>query len=269
MSVNYDFLGIDEGKQNLLRGNTGSGIIWIESLKGYPSARAMQRLDEDRVLIGYDRGYFIFSLTKREVIYDCSRWEQVSFVYRNSDGTTLICGLNLGGNDGVCLLTLDTHDNVIQQQSRPGDYVRLMTVAQDRYLFSTNDHISIVDRELNTVGTLSADGFLHAWQSCVLSDGNILVTAGYGAFIGRFSANGELLSTFGGVDHVPEEVKPYFYATMRIVENGNILVVNWQGHGADNGEKGRQLLLFSKDGEYLESWSFPRMVSSLQGLLLL
>jgi hypothetical protein len=79
---------------------------------------------------------------------------------------------------------------------------------------------------------------------------------------------------------VPPEVNPFFFASFAFIDGGggedggaggegDILVANWQGHGPDNGHKGRQLLLFGPDGEYKEGWSFPETVSSLQGLLAL
>ncbi|MDC7232834.1 MAG: hypothetical protein PQJ58_06355 [Spirochaetales bacterium] len=271
MNVHYDFLGIDEGKQNLLKGNTGSEtILWTRSLADYPTARALQRLDENRILMGYDRGYCIFDQRTGEILHDCSLWSKVTSAFRTSEGSTLITGQDLEEQSGVCVLTLDSSDRVINTKVCPGNYVRLMSVTQDgRYLLSTNDHIKICDKNLNTQATLAADGFLHAWQSLVLEDGTILVSAGYGGFIARFSDKGELLSTFGGKREVPKEVNPFFYASFRKCEDGSLLLANWQGHGPDNGELGRQLIHFSAEGEYLESCSFPDDVSSLQGLLLL
>ncbi len=270
MQVQYDFIGIDEGKQNLLRADTAGGVCWIKSLADYPTARALQRLDGARVLMGYDRGYCIFDIRYGEIVHDCSLWTGVTSAFRRSDGTTVLTGLNLEGNEGVCVITLDGDDRVIDSETMAGDYVRLMTVARDgRFLLSTNDHIRVCDEKLNTMMTLSADGFLHAWKSLVLKDGSFLVSAGYGAFMARFSKDGKLLSTFGGKGEVPEELNPFFYASFSVCNDDSILVANWQGHGPDNGGKGRQLIRFSAEGEYLESLSFPDHVSSLQGLLLL
>jgi WD40 repeat protein len=271
MNKRYDFMGIDEGKQNLFRGDTLSGKIhWIKSLEDYPTARAMQRLDDDTILLGYERGYCIVEISKGNVIHDCSRWENVTSAYRCDDGTTLLTGLDLNGKNGVCVITLDNNDQIIHTAVQEGDYVRLMTVSDDKkYLLSTNDHVTICDRELNTEKNLSVEGFLHAWQTKIMPDRSLLVSAGYGAFITRFSYAGDVLSTFGKIGQVPEEVEPNFYAAIDIADDGNILVANWQGHGPDNGSKGRQLILFSSDGEFLDSWSFGDKISSFQGLLLL
>lgn len=270
MKKNYEFLAIDEGKQHLLRADTKSEKIqWIKSLADYPTARALQRVDKNRVLMGYNNGYCIFEISTGNIIKDCNQWTNVTSAYRNSDGTTLITGLNLEDQRGVCVITLDQNDNVIRTESCEGDYVRLMTVSEDNYLLSTNDHIKICDSKLNTLRTLKAEGFLHAWQSKICPDSSILVSAGYGSFMAKFSKDGKLLSTFGRASDLPPEIVPNFYASFCLVPDGSILLANWQGHGEDNGNKGRQLIQFSSDGSYLNSWSFPEVISSFQGLLIL
>jgi hypothetical protein len=85
----------------------------------------------------------------------------------------------------------------------------------------------------------------------------------------RFDVDGRLVHTFGGRDAVPEAVAPFFYATFQVLDDGRIAVANWQGHGPDNGHKGRQLLVFDADGTLLDTWSDPVRISSLQGILVL
>ena len=269
--MNYRFLAIDEGKKALLKAETkNNSIHWRIELAQYPQAREMQRLDNNNVLVGYDKGYFICEVDTGKILHDCDKWNKVSSARRLSDGTTLITGLNLEGLEGVCLLTLDKRDNVLEKRNRPGDYVRLMSPGPgESYLFCTNDHIVQTDLELKDMGRFESDGFLHAWKPKVMPDGTILISAGYGAFMAHFSANGEILKTFGRKEDLPAEIEPNFYGSFDIAENGNILVANWQGHGPDNGHKGRQLLCFSPKGDFIEYWSYPDEISSFQGLLLL
>ncbi len=268
--MSYNFLSIDEGKQQLLKGNTTDGILWSIKLKKYPLARAMQRLSDTEVLIGYDRGYFIVDIAKGKVIHKCKKWREVTSAHRNPDGTTTIVGLNLDKLKGVCVLKLDAKDKVIEKKSIPGDYVRLATVLDNgRYLLCMNDRIVETDENLKEVASYSAEGFLHAWKALRMENGDTLVAGGYGAFIARFNSTGEMIQKFGHKEEVPESISPYFYATIVIADNGDIFVANWQDHGPDNGHKGRQLLRFTPTGEYIESWSFPEHISSFQGLLLL
>src|SRR6185369_15940573 len=121
------------------------------------------------------------------------------------------------------------------------------------YLMAANDHILETTPDLVEVRRLSAPGFLHAWLAQRFSDESTLVTAGYGAFLARFDAQGRLEQTFGHRDTVPAEVEPNFYATFQVSEEGRILVANWQGHGPNHGAQGRQLVEFSPGGAYVDS----------------
>lgn len=267
----YDFIGIDEGCRTIFRADSGSGkITWKKSLGDYPTARALQNLGEGNILAGYDGGYMVFRSSDGEVVHNCSRWKGITSALRRDDGTTLLAGIDLEGCEGVTVITLDSDDKVVNKVSREGDYVRLMSQAgSDRFLLSTNECITETDEELKTIRTMGAEGFLHAWQSQRLEDGRTLVSAGYGAFMVYFDADGNIEKTFGRKDELPPEIEPFFYASFRFVPDGSLLVANWEGHGPDNGDKGRQLLRFTAEGEYIESTSFPEEVSSLQGLLVL
>ena len=122
---------------------------------------------------------------------------------------------------------------------------------------------------LRPLRKLAAPGFEHAWKAERLPGGGTLVSAGYGAFMARFDADGALVRTFGAAAQVPEEVAPFFYATFQVLDDGRVIVANWQGHGPDNGAKGRQLLAFAPDGSLLGTWSDAERISSLQGILVL
>lgn len=271
MKKSQTFIGIDEGSHQLFRGDTGSlELHWIQDISDFPQARDMHQLDQKHGLIGYDKGFFIYEISTGKILDDCRRWEKVTSVVPLGKDQFLITGLNLMNHEGVTVLLVNPSYQVIESWSRPGDYVRLMRPStNETYLFCVNDHILETDQELNTLGTYSSPGFLHAWKPLPLPQGDLLVSAGYGAFMARFTSQGQELQTFGRVGQVPPEVAPNFYANFDRDEQGNIFVANWQGHGPDNGSKGRQLLCFSPGGEYLDSWSYGKDISSFQGLLLL
>ena len=271
MTLNHTLLAIDEGRQRIsLIDTTRSGAIWTRELADFPLARDMQRLDDDRVLIGFERGFFELRIGTGEVLAACERWSDVTSACRLDDGTTLVTGYNLDGTEGINVLTLDRHNALVRSARRDGDYVRLMRrTAEGGYLLCMNDHILETDGALNEVRQLRAPGFVHAWKAERCADGTTLVSAGYGGFMARFDAQGELQSTFGGEQEVPAGVAPFFYATFQQLDDGRLLVANWQGHGPDNGKKGQQLLEFDGAGRLRGSWSSPEEISSLQGILIL
>jgi hypothetical protein len=271
MDTEYRLLAIDEGRQQMLLVDTSRPApAWALSLEDYPLARDMQRLDEERVLVGYDRGFFELEIATGRVLASCSRWRDVTAVHRCPDGGTLVTGMNLDGTGGVNVLTLDPGLKQVDNARRDGDYVRLMRVTpQCTYLLCTNDHILETTPELRELRRFATPGFEHAWKAERLDDGSTLVSAGYGAFMARFNRDGICVKLFGDAGTVPEEVQPFFYASYERLPDGRLLVANWQGHGPDNGHKGRQLLEFNRDGQMLRSWTFGDHISSLQGILLL
>lgn len=271
MTLNHRLLAIDEGRQRLsLIDTTRPGAGWTRELADFPLARDLQRLDANRALIGFERGYFEIDIDSGEVLAACDRWAEVTSARRLDDGSTLVTGYNLDGEGGINVLTLDAGGKLLHTARRDGDYVRLMRpTASGSYLLCMNDHILETDSTLNALRELRASGFEHAWKAERCADGSTLVAAGYGGFMARFDSAGKLIATFGGAGDVVPEIAPFFYASFQQLDNGHLVVTNWQGHGPDNGAKGRQLLEFDAAGRLLGSWSDPERISSLQGILIL
>ncbi|QBE61781.1 hypothetical protein [Pseudoduganella lutea] len=264
-------LAIDEGRQRLHLVDTADARAgWQRDLGDFPLARDLQRLGRDRALVGFERGFIEIDIASGAVLRTCDRWSGVTAARRLPDGRTLVTGMNLdGGTEGINVVTLDSDLREIESVRRDGDYVRGMRPAGDGYLLCTNDHILETDAMLRPLRKLVAPGFEHAWKAERLPGGDTLVSAGYGAFMARFDAEGVLVHTFGGAAEVPEAVAPFFYATFQVLDDGRIVVANWQDHGPDNGAKGRQLLVFGADGALLDTWSDAERISSLQGILVL
>ncbi len=271
MTLVHRLLAIDEGRQRLhLVDTTDPRAGWSRDLADLPLARDMQRIGPDRALIGFERGFFEIAIASGEIVRTCERWVGVTAARRLDNGHTLITGMNLhGGENAIDIITLDADLRQVASAGRAGDYVRLMRPAGDGYLLCTNDHILETDAALSAVRKLAAPGFEHAWKAERQADGTTLVSAGYGAFMARFDGAGTLMCTFGGAGQIPADVAPFFYATFQVLDDGRIVVANWQDHGPDNGHKGRQLLEFDGSGNLLGSWSDAERISSLQGILVL
>lgn len=263
------FLGYDEGHQTLGLFHTDHpGEGWSLSLAELPLARDLQKVGDNRALVGFDRGYFEVDLATGQPVKVVDRWKGVTSVRRLA-GTTLVTGIDLAGATGITVLTLDAHDQVVKTVRRDGTYVRLLRpTPEGTWLLGADDHFLETDENLVEIRRLSAPGFRHAWLAHRFSDGTTLVSGGYGPFFAVFDKAGTLVRTFGGKGLVPDEVSPNFYASFELLGDGGILVANWQGHGPDNGAKGRQLIEFGPGGEYRSSWS-SLGISSLQGILVL
>jgi hypothetical protein len=268
--IQHEFIAIDEGHATLLRVNERDpSKNWLVSI-GRPQARDMQLIGDDRILIGHHQGYTEFDLTLGRVAKEFAALEGVTAVRRQPNGHTLLAGVDPAGRKGVVVLELDPNDQEVHQAIFPGDYVRLIRqTGQGTYLMSCNDRIREGSRDGRYLREFPVEGFYHAWKSLRLLNGNLLVTAGYGAFLVELDPQGRILRKFGGKGSVPENVRPFFYAMFQLLPGGNIVLANWQGHGPGFGHSGVQLLEFNPAGEVVWSWNKADLISSLQGVLLL
>src|SRR5690606_20335278 len=81
-----------------------------------------------------------------------------------------------------------------------------------------------------------------------------------------FSPDGTLVDSITG----PSEANPYFYSGFQILENGNYVVANWQGHGPTHGASGMQVLEYNAQHEKVWHWNQDaERISSLQGVIVL
>src|SRR6202000_300248 len=90
-----------------------NAFSWSLDLANYPLARDMQRLDEERTLVGYDLGFIELEWRTGRVLKDCRRWKDVTAVTRRADGCTLVTGMNLDGRGGVNVLMLDAEGAIV------------------------------------------------------------------------------------------------------------------------------------------------------------
>lgn len=268
--IRHEFIAIDEGHATLLHINErDQSKNWIVPI-GQPAARDMQLIGGGKILIGHHHGYSEFDIALGQLTKEFKSLEGITAARRQPNGNTILAGVNVAGADGVVVLELDKHDKEIQRAIFPGDYVRLIRQTNDgTYLMSCNDRIREGSRDGKYLREFPVEGFYHAWKSLRLPNGNLIVTAGYGAFVVELDTAGKILRKFGGKESVPEKVHPFFYAMFQLLPNGNIVLANWQGHGPGLGNSGAQLLEFDPAGGIVWSWSKPDLISSLQGVLVL
>ena len=268
--IQHEFVCIDEGHATLLHINErDQSKNWLVPI-GQPQSRDMQLVGGGKILIGHHHGYSEFDIVLGRRVKEFKTLEGVTAVRRQPDGHTIIAGVDIAGATGVAVLELDANDKEVCRVTFPGDYVRLIRqTEQGTYLMSCNNRIREGSRDGKYLREFPVDGFYHAWKSLRLPNGNLIVTAGYGAFVVELDANGKILRKFGGKESVPEKVRPFFYAMFQLLPNGNIVLANWQGHGPGFGNSGVQLLEFNPAGEIVWSWSKADLISSLQGVLVL
>lgn len=269
-AIQHEFIAIDEGRGNLLYVNEHMpSKNWTVPI-GQPSARDMQLVGGNRILVGHHHGFTEFDISTGKTAKEFSAFSGVTAARRQPNGNTILAGVNFSGVEEVVVLELDPGLNEIHRAIFPGDYVRLIRQSdRGTYLMCCNDRIREGSRDGKYLDEFSVDGFLHAWKAVRMPDGHLIISAGYGAFLVELDTNKSIIRKFGARHSVPAEINPFFYAMFQVMPNGNVVVANWQGHGDGHGTEGIQLLEFDLRGGIVWTWSAPEMISSLQGVLVL
>lgn len=269
-AIQREFICIDEGLGTLLHVNErDESKNWRVPI-GQPQARDMQLVGGNKILISHHHGYSEFDISSGKLAKEFNSLEGVTAVRRQPDGHTIIAGVDIPGTKGVAVLELNVNDEEIHRAIFPGDYVRLIRQTErGTYLMCCNDRIREGSPDGKYLREFPVDGFFHAWKAVRLPNGNLLVSAGYGAFLVELDPAGKIVRKFGGKDSVPARVNPFFYAMFQLLPNGHIVLANWQGHGEGHGAQGIQLLEFNPRSEIVWSWSRAELISSLQGVLVL
>src|SRR5882724_6357109 len=93
--IKHDFIAIDEGHETLLHiDERDQSKNWLVPI-GQPAARDMQLIGENRILIGHHHGYTEFDLTLGRVVKEFKSLEGVTAVRRQSNGHTIIAGVDI------------------------------------------------------------------------------------------------------------------------------------------------------------------------------
>jgi hypothetical protein len=104
-----------------------------------------------------------------------------------------------------------------------------------------------------------------------LGPSQLVVSSGYAASLLLIdTTRGEVVRTIGGKQQVEPSglrrpLSPHFFSGYQLLEGGDYLVANWQGHGPSHAHSGYQLLRYSASGELL--WCFDQTEYQRMGSL--
>ena len=270
-AVPVRFLGIDESRGQLIYVNTKNAAEnW--ALKLPEKCRDYQMLSPTRLLLNGRRGYYEMDLPTKTIVKTVARDEfgGTMSCRRTKDGKTLLAALREGG---TVIFELDANDNVLRKAVFPGrNSLRLMRESGVGTMYSggPEDTLTEVDMTGKVIRETKIPGGRHVYQGERLPNGNLLVSSGYGGSIVEFDTNGKEIRRL----HVKDDEKARgivsgFFAGMEILKDGSIVVSNWTGHGANDSEKGQQLLMFAPDGKIVWTWHDAKLAGTLHGVIIL
>jgi hypothetical protein len=258
----------DEGNSQLHYVNLGNtSANWHVDV---PAGRDMQLVGSGRVMIGTDNGYEEHDIATGAKVAELTTYLGTLSAHRLRNRNTMLVGVNWQGQSGIVLAEVDAGGGVVRTIAIAGyDYARIARpTPSGTFLVTSNTTVLEVDDSGNTIwqATINNSGEPHSWMPIRLPSGETVVSAGYAANLQFFSAQGTFLRAITG----PSQVVPYFYAGYQILDNGNFVITNWQGHGAGHGNSGNQVLEYDPDGNLVWSWQQDASyVSSLQAVIVL
>lgn len=266
-----------EGHRFLLRDEGLSQLSLVDEAKPQnnwylpiPAGRDLQLIGNDKVLIGTGVGYEEREIATGQKVFEQTGFNGTVAARRLRNGNTLLTGVNWRDQKGIVLVEIDGKGAVQKQVLFPGfDYVRLVRqTPSGTYLVTSNNLVFEGDETGKIIwqAKINTHPNPHVWQAVRLKNGNTLLAGGFAANFHLFGKDGKPVDSIGG----PTNVRPYFFSGFQIMRDGNIVVANWQGHGAGHGGSGQQIVAYKPNGDLAWTWQQDSTkFSSIQGVIVL
>jgi hypothetical protein len=104
----------------------------------------------------------------------------------------------------------------------------------------------------------------NAYKAIPRKAGGLWVGGGYAEALFAYSDDGQVLKTFQAQQ--PDGLKNHFYGGLFQQENGNVMVANWTGHGANDSKTGWQVIEFDAEGQVVWHLHDPVAYGSISGI---
>lgn len=264
--IQHSFVATDESGQQLLYVDQfHPESDWTISIG---KNRDIQVISDERLIISIPDGYREYEVKTGKMVKEVKHGSDVRSIVRMKDGHTLLAS-------GSAIWELDEKDTEVRKVDfAAGNFFRLLRLDSDEsYLFTSGPtQISKADQDGKTLKTIDLKAIdpksSKPYFAQRLTNGNILISTGYGASLLEINSEDKLVRKIGGRDSIPD-VFLNFFATAEVLKNGHIVVANWTGHKREDSQKGPQLVEFDKEGAIVWTWHDPKRAGSLHGVCII
>lgn len=258
----------DEGNQKVhyIDMNDGSKN-WSISLAN----RDMQLIGDNKLLLSTNAGFEEYDLSSRKQLKKVSVGSQIQTAFRiNALETYVGVDANpprleiIDNATSKSRKSINIKPSITLRIIRPTPSKTFLVGGKDNGMIYEFDSLGNKIWEANVGGS--------PYQAVRLPNGNTVISTGYGAQIAVVDKSSKVIRKFPAnpKDASLTSVKPNFFGGFQILNNGNIVVTNWQGHGTGYGSSGIQLLEFDSTGVLVSYWKqTASIVSSLHGVIVL
>lgn len=231
-----------------------------------------QLIGGNQAIVSSSWGYSVYDLAARKLLREVKP-QGVTSVYsarRKADGTVL---LGTNQKQGVVIFELDKNDAVIRKATFPKvGALRAMRLTRDGHIMlAENDGATEVAFDASTadggkiIRRVKLPKSRNSFMALKKANGNYLVSGGFGATFYEFKSDGSVVSQWQA--KMPDGLVNFFYAGFSVLKNGHVVVANWNGHGAQDGKKGWQLVEFDRVGKVVWKWHDPVLAGAMNNVI--
>jgi len=261
--IQHRFLAVDERAQLHYVDEAAPKNNWTIATAG--KYRDIQLVGSNRVMLSTTTGWVEYDLTTRAEVAKVSLPEvkKVMCARRLANGNTVV------GTEDARFLEVDSNKKIIREVKFPAGLVRVARLTPDgHFLFGSNTFVMEGAPDGTVLRKHEIPGAKHIYMVLKKSDGNLLAAAGYGGFLAEVDATSTVVKKWGGAP-APAGLWYNFFAGFQVLANGNMVVATWTGHGANDSEKGQQLVEFDPSGNVVWKWHSPKTAGSIHGVIVL
>jgi len=237
--------------------------------------RDFQLIGNHQFIIAQGFGYSVWDLQTRKLVQDIHVPDLGGGISarRRADGATVI-GAN--ARDGVLVVELDKQNAVARRATFPGvKTLRMLRLASDgNVLLAEESGLTEVAFDAQAPGggkvvrRIPLPHDRNAFMALKKEDGSYVLSGGFAKALFEFAPDGKLRREFALKD-APAAAGPLFFAGFQVLKNGNIVVCNWTGHGAQDSAKGWQLVEFAADSSLVWHWHEPNRAGTALNIVVL
>jgi hypothetical protein len=263
--IQHRFLAVDESRHQVVY------VDQFDATKNWTivlpvKRRDVQLIGQGRLLVGGADGYREYRLSDQKLLKEVTGFPGAAAARRQADGRTILAC----NQEGVTVYELGADDKPLRManfKNIPSTRLVRMT-PQGTFLFGSLNQVYEGSFQGQILKSISLPKGAWAYQALRRTDGHLLVAGGYLPCFYEFDADGKLLRTLGGKDSPDAAALGLkFFAGFQILPTGNLVISNWTGHGANDSQKGTQLVEYSPQGQVLWKWHAPQRAGSIDGVI--
>ncbi|MFT5295026.1 MAG: hypothetical protein ACI9YH_001036 [Colwellia sp.] len=261
LAIKHHFIAVDNGNNQLLEVDQFTGLT--RTAKMPTTARDINRLAENLYLVSLADGFAIFNAKSWKITQRVLLGKGIDSAYPLANNEVLI----VSNRPSSRLLRVNLSGTVLNEYNIANIHdLRLARVDQQgHYLFTSTKPFRAIsfdpETEQLTEFALQGKGY-----ELIKRDGLFYATTGLTRTVDVHHANGQLISSYGGVkDHPDARLK--WFSGFSLLADKSVVVANWLGHKQQG--TGPHLVQFDRNNKLIWQWEDHTLAAEITNFILL